>query len=186
MLESTSVAGYLSNLQVACTLLQPRQASALTTVHLLTYQVYLPTSYLTSLTNYLPTCVLRSLPICFQFKGFITIIFDYKYVPRRKQLRQKRPRLLTCISSCLRAQLQAATFYGPTSHSDKMQSLRSLRPIVSRLQPSTLPRVTRSFSASTKLNYEFIQVSEPKPGVGQGETSRWGCLFTHMLSRQPQ
>jgi enoyl-CoA hydratase len=48
-----------------------------------------------------------------------------------------------------------------------MNALRCLRPAVVRVafQPSTLPRLSRSFSSKT---YEFIQVSQPKPGVGQG------------------
>lgn len=54
-----------------------------------------------------------------------------------------------------------------------MQNLRSLRPIASRLQSSTLPRVSRAaFSASTRMSYEHIQVSEPKPGVGQVTLNR--------------
>ncbi|KAI0127785.1 enoyl-CoA hydratase/isomerase [Xylariales sp. AK1849] len=48
-----------------------------------------------------------------------------------------------------------------------MNALRSLRPIASRLQPSTLPRVSRPFSATATRSYEYIQTSEPKPGVGQ-------------------
>lgn len=48
-----------------------------------------------------------------------------------------------------------------------MNALRSLRPVASRVpfQPCTLPRVARAYSSKT---YEFIQVSQPKPGVGQG------------------
>ncbi|CAJ2509828.1 Uu.00g057280.m01.CDS01 [Anthostomella pinea] len=42
-----------------------------------------------------------------------------------------------------------------------------MRPLASRLQPHTLPRVTRPFSASAARSYEYIQTSEPKPGVGQ-------------------
>ncbi|KUI65042.1 putative enoyl-CoA hydratase, mitochondrial [Cytospora mali] len=53
-----------------------------------------------------------------------------------------------------------------------MQSLRGLRPVASRLQPPSLPRITRSFSATSRANYEFIQVSEPKPGVGQVTLNR--------------
>ncbi|KAK8108609.1 enoyl- hydratase protein [Apiospora sp. TS-2023a] len=47
-----------------------------------------------------------------------------------------------------------------------MQALRTLRPVASRLQPSTLPRVIRCYSAKA---YEYIHVSEPRPGVGQGK-----------------
>jgi enoyl-CoA hydratase len=46
-----------------------------------------------------------------------------------------------------------------------MSAFRYLRPFASRLQPSTLPRLTRGYASSS---YEFIQVTEPKPGVGQG------------------
>lgn len=64
----------------------------------------------------------------------------------------------------------------------KMQSFRSLRPIASRLQTSTLPRVSRaSFSASTRMSYEYIQVSEPKPGVGQGMHGAALGYHTHAL-----
>ncbi|KAK8117497.1 epoxide hydrolase [Apiospora kogelbergensis] len=45
-----------------------------------------------------------------------------------------------------------------------MQALRSLRPVASRLQPSTLPKIVRCYSAKS---YEYIHVSEPRPGVGQ-------------------
>ncbi|KAJ9154943.1 Enoyl-CoA hydratase [Pleurostoma richardsiae] len=48
-----------------------------------------------------------------------------------------------------------------------MNSLRALRPVASRLQMSSLPALARSFSASQARSYEYIQVSEPKPGVGQ-------------------
>lgn len=41
-----------------------------------------------------------------------------------------------------------------------------MRPIASRLQAPTLPRLARGFASQ---QYEFIQVSQPKPGVGQGE-----------------
>ncbi|EAQ89070.1 conserved hypothetical protein [Chaetomium globosum CBS 148.51] len=39
--------------------------------------------------------------------------------------------------------------------------------MASRFQPNTLPQITRSFSASARRSYEFIEVSEPRPGVGQ-------------------
>ncbi|KAK9790400.1 hypothetical protein AB5N19_03943 [Seiridium cardinale] len=48
-----------------------------------------------------------------------------------------------------------------------MNTLRSLRPIASRIQAGTLPSAVRSFSATTARSYEYIQTSEPKPGVGQ-------------------
>lgn len=48
-----------------------------------------------------------------------------------------------------------------------MNTFRALRPVVGRVpfQRSTLPRVVRCYSSQT---YEYIQVSTPKPGVGQG------------------
>jgi hypothetical protein len=49
-----------------------------------------------------------------------------------------------------------------------MNTLRSLRPVASRFQAAALPRVARPFSATAARHYEFIQTSEPKPGVGQG------------------
>ncbi|KAK4143621.1 ClpP/crotonase-like domain-containing protein [Dichotomopilus funicola] len=57
-----------------------------------------------------------------------------------------------------------------------MNTLRGLRPMASRFQPSTLPRVAgasaRSFSATATRSYEYIQVSEPRPGVGQVTLNR--------------
>ncbi|RKU48173.1 hypothetical protein DL546_009432 [Coniochaeta pulveracea] len=54
-----------------------------------------------------------------------------------------------------------------------MQSLRTVRLAASKLQPSSFPRVvSRNFSSSPKLGYEFIQVSEPRPGVGQVTLNR--------------
>ncbi len=57
----------------------------------------------------------------------------------------------------------------------RTHALRALgRPAVSRFQPSALPQVVgaaRSFSASSRRSYEFIEVSEPRPGVGQGTPS---------------
>ncbi|KAH6850381.1 ClpP/crotonase-like domain-containing protein [Chaetomium sp. MPI-CAGE-AT-0009] len=49
----------------------------------------------------------------------------------------------------------------------RANALRGLRPMASRFQPSTLPQITRSFSASARRSYEYIEVSEPRPGVGQ-------------------
>ncbi|KAM7191384.1 putative enoyl-coa hydratase [Naviculisporaceae sp. PSN 640] len=48
----------------------------------------------------------------------------------------------------------------------------SRRPVASRLQPSSLPRIAsgvRNYSApaTNDTKYEYIQVSEPRPGVGQ-------------------
>ncbi|KAK0669683.1 ClpP/crotonase-like domain-containing protein [Cercophora samala] len=47
-----------------------------------------------------------------------------------------------------------------------LPSVRTAR--LSRFQPSTLPRVVVRFSSSgSHPQYEFIQVTEPRPGVGQ-------------------
>ncbi|KAI1640912.1 enoyl-CoA hydratase [Biscogniauxia mediterranea] len=53
-----------------------------------------------------------------------------------------------------------------------MNPLRAMRPIASRLQASTLPRVARPFSSTAARSYEFIQTSQPKPGVGQVTLNR--------------
>ena len=60
-------------------------------------------------------------------------------------------------------------------------ALRTLRPRASRFQPSALPRLVpvavpvpvARFSASARRSYEYIEVSEPRPGVGQGEHHEW-------------
>ncbi|EGS17734.1 enoyl-CoA hydratase-like protein [Thermochaetoides thermophila DSM 1495] len=44
--------------------------------------------------------------------------------------------------------------------------------VASRFQPSALPRVARSFSTSACRSYEFIEVSEPRPGVGLVKLNR--------------
>ena len=51
----------------------------------------------------------------------------------------------------------------------RANALRALRPAASRFQPSSLPQVARSFSASARRSYEYIDVSEPRPGVGQSK-----------------
>lgn len=51
-----------------------------------------------------------------------------------------------------------------------MNAARCFRPIASRFQPSTLPRVVRRYSSSPV--YEYIQVSQPKPGVSQVTLNR--------------
>jgi enoyl-CoA hydratase len=59
-------------------------------------------------------------------------------------------------------------------------AMRSLRPAASRFQPSALPRLARAFSASARRSYEYIEVSEPRPGVGQGAHPRnwpWRSLY---------
>ncbi|KAI1426724.1 ClpP/crotonase-like domain-containing protein [Xylaria sp. FL1777] len=53
-----------------------------------------------------------------------------------------------------------------------MNSLKAMRPLASRLQPSTLPRVTRAFSSTPARSYEYILTSKPKPGVGQVTLNR--------------
>ncbi|TGO38308.1 hypothetical protein BHYA_0077g00110 [Botrytis hyacinthi] len=45
-----------------------------------------------------------------------------------------------------------------------MYSIRALRPFASRFTAPTLPALSRAYSAKS---YEFIQTSEPRPGVGQ-------------------
>ncbi|KAI0396956.1 ClpP/crotonase-like domain-containing protein [Xylariaceae sp. FL0594] len=47
-----------------------------------------------------------------------------------------------------------------------------MRPIASRLQLSTLPKVARPFSSTAARAYEYIQTSKPKPGVGQVTLNR--------------
>lgn len=44
-----------------------------------------------------------------------------------------------------------------------------MRPIASRLQAPTLPRLARNYSSAS---YEYIQVSQPLPGVGQVTLNR--------------
>ncbi|KAL7626324.1 hypothetical protein AAE478_003096 [Parahypoxylon ruwenzoriense] len=53
-----------------------------------------------------------------------------------------------------------------------MNTLRTLRPLASRIQPSTLPRAVRQFSITAARSYEFILTSEPRPGVGQVTLNR--------------
>ncbi|KAI0114836.1 ClpP/crotonase [Daldinia grandis] len=53
-----------------------------------------------------------------------------------------------------------------------MNTLRTLRPLASRIQPYTLPRTVRQFSATATRSYEHLLVSEPKPGVGQVTLNR--------------
>ncbi|ETS83474.1 enoyl-CoA hydratase [Pestalotiopsis fici W106-1] len=53
-----------------------------------------------------------------------------------------------------------------------MNTLRSLRPVASRVQAGTLPRAVRMFSASPARSYEYIETSEPRPGVGQVTLNR--------------
>ncbi|KAI0969272.1 ClpP/crotonase-like domain-containing protein [Xylaria arbuscula] len=53
-----------------------------------------------------------------------------------------------------------------------MNSLRVMRPLASRLQPSTLPKVARPFSSTSARSYEHLLTSKPKPGVGQVTLNR--------------
>ncbi|TVY87788.1 Enoyl-CoA hydratase, mitochondrial, partial [Lachnellula willkommii] len=48
-----------------------------------------------------------------------------------------------------------------------MKTFRTMRPMVSKFQPSTLPAVIRNASAWSEKSYEYIQATEPRPGVGQ-------------------
>jgi enoyl-CoA hydratase len=49
-----------------------------------------------------------------------------------------------------------------------MNTIRNLRPIASRFAKTMdLPTVTRSYSAWAVKSYEFIETTEPRPGVGQ-------------------
>lgn len=50
----------------------------------------------------------------------------------------------------------------------RFNALRNVRSVASRFQATSLPQVARSFSASARRSYEYIEVSEPRPGVGQG------------------
>ncbi|GAB1320715.1 hypothetical protein MFIFM68171_10925 [Madurella fahalii] len=59
-----------------------------------------------------------------------------------------------------------------TTAAARLNALRTLRPVASRFQPAHFPRVVWSFSASAGRSYEYIQVSEPRPGVGQVTLNR--------------
>ncbi|KAI1450870.1 ClpP/crotonase [Annulohypoxylon stygium] len=66
-----------------------------------------------------------------------------------------------------------------------MNTFRTLRPLASRLQPYTLPRTIRQFSASAPRSYEYLLVSEPKPGVGQVTLNRpkaYNALCTPLIN----
>jgi len=49
----------------------------------------------------------------------------------------------------------------------------SMRPIASRFRAATsaLPAIARTYSAWSVKSYEFIQTTEPRPGVGQSTSS---------------
>ncbi|KAL2068205.1 hypothetical protein VTL71DRAFT_16303 [Oculimacula yallundae] len=55
-----------------------------------------------------------------------------------------------------------------------MNTIRTLRPMASRFRASTspLPAIARTYSAGPAKTYEFIETSEPRPGVGQITLSR--------------
>ncbi|KAI1330433.1 ClpP/crotonase-like domain-containing protein [Xylariaceae sp. FL0255] len=53
-----------------------------------------------------------------------------------------------------------------------MNSVRVLRPIASRFQPSALPKTIRPFSSTIARSYDYIQTSKPKSGVGQVTLNR--------------
>ncbi|KAH6715468.1 ClpP/crotonase-like domain-containing protein [Leptodontidium sp. 2 PMI_412] len=50
-----------------------------------------------------------------------------------------------------------------------MNTMRTLRPIASQFRASTsaLPAIARAYSAWPTKSYEFIETTEPRPGVGQ-------------------
>jgi len=59
-----------------------------------------------------------------------------------------------------------------------MLAFRNLKPIASRFKMAAdLPALTRSASAWAGKSYEFIETTEPRPGVGQSSfppnTSHW-------------
>ncbi|KAM0195308.1 hypothetical protein ACHAPC_000500 [Botrytis cinerea] len=63
-----------------------------------------------------------------------------------------------------------------------MYSIRALRPLASQFTASTLPAFSRAYSAKS---YEFIQTSEPRPGVGQITLNRpkaLNALSTPLIS----
>ncbi|KAK6610798.1 enoyl-hydratase [Botrytis cinerea] len=63
-----------------------------------------------------------------------------------------------------------------------MYSIRALRPLASQFTASTLPALSRAYSAKS---YEFIQTSEPRPGVGQITLNRpkaLNALSTPLIS----
>lgn len=52
-----------------------------------------------------------------------------------------------------------------------LNTLRCMRPAASHIraapfQKTTLPQFVRAYSSSK--SYEYIQISQPRPGVGQG------------------
>ncbi|KAI1110008.1 ClpP/crotonase-like domain-containing protein [Nemania sp. NC0429] len=70
-----------------------------------------------------------------------------------------------------------------------MNSLRALRPVASRFQPSTLPSMTRLFSSTPARSYTYLQTSKPKPGVGQVTLDRpkaLNALCTPLISELNQ
>ncbi len=54
-----------------------------------------------------------------------------------------------------------------------MANIMSMRPIASRFRAATsaLPAIARTYSAWSVKSYEFIQTTEPRPGVGQSTSS---------------
>ncbi|KAI1437661.1 ClpP/crotonase-like domain-containing protein [Xylaria sp. CBS 124048] len=70
-----------------------------------------------------------------------------------------------------------------------MNALRAARPLASRFQPSTLPRVVRPFSSTAARPYEYILTSKPRPGVGQVTLNRpkaLNALCTPLISELNQ
>lgn len=69
-----------------------------------------------------------------------------------------------------------------------MNTLRCLRPVASRVQAvpfqkATLPQFVRAYSSK---NFEYIQVSQPRPGVSQGQFALYliGRLFPSLPGPQ--
>ncbi|GAP89613.1 putative enoyl- hydratase [Rosellinia necatrix] len=64
-----------------------------------------------------------------------------------------------------------------------------MRPVASRLQPTTLPRAVRPFSSTLARSYEYILTSNPKPGVGQVTLNRpkaYNALCTPLITELNQ
>ncbi|KAI1505534.1 enoyl-CoA hydratase [Biscogniauxia marginata] len=53
-----------------------------------------------------------------------------------------------------------------------MNTLRAMRPLASRLQPSTFPRAIRLSSSTAARSYDFVQPLKRQPGVGQVNLTR--------------
>jgi hypothetical protein len=58
-----------------------------------------------------------------------------------------------------------------------MFAARAVRPIGSKFVSSSLPRLVRARYSTELPSYEFIKVSEPKPGVGLSKEALRLVLF---------